>query len=86
MTALLCALPQECDPYETEHSRSAVSIFFRLVLHVIHICRTDIEQVHGLIQKLQRIAKDAGHERPLMIGIDQENGDSKAVFTIKPKC
>ena len=61
-------------------------IAFQLVLYVIHICRADIEQVHSLIQKLQRIAKDAGHERPLMIGIDQENGDSKAVFTIKPKC
>ena len=31
-------------------------------------------QIHALIQKLQRIAKDAGHPRPLLIGIDQENG------------
>ena len=33
-------------------------------------------QVHALVQKLQVIAKNAGHERPLMIGIDQENGPS----------
>ncbi|THH16289.1 hypothetical protein EW146_g4327 [Bondarzewia mesenterica] len=33
------------------------------------------EQTHGMIQKLQKIAKDAGHEQPLMIGIDQENGE-----------
>ncbi|KAH9948468.1 glycoside hydrolase [Amylocystis lapponica] len=33
-----------------------------------------IAQVHDLIGKLQLLAKEAGHERPLMIGIDQENG------------
>ncbi|KAI0299016.1 glycoside hydrolase [Multifurca ochricompacta] len=32
------------------------------------------KQVHALVQKLQQIAKDAGHQRPLMIGTDQENG------------
>jgi hypothetical protein len=32
------------------------------------------KQVHALLRKLQQIAKDAGHERPLMIGTDQENG------------
>ncbi|KZT24916.1 glycoside hydrolase family 3 protein [Neolentinus lepideus HHB14362 ss-1] len=32
------------------------------------------EQVRSLTLKLQQIAKDAGHERPLMIGTDQENG------------
>ncbi|KAI9461991.1 glycoside hydrolase family 3 protein [Lactarius psammicola] len=32
------------------------------------------KQVHALVQKLQQIAKNAGHERPLMIGTDQENG------------
>ena len=30
--------------------------------------------MHALVQKLQQIAKSAGHERPLMIGTDQENG------------
>ena len=35
----------------------------------------DIEQVHGLVKKLQRLAKEAGHAQPLMIGIDQENGE-----------
>jgi len=33
-----------------------------------------IVQVHTLVTELQRIAKEAGHVRPLMIGIDQENG------------
>ncbi|EIM80079.1 glycoside hydrolase [Stereum hirsutum FP-91666 SS1] len=32
------------------------------------------EQVHTLTQRLQTIAKEAGHSRPLMIGTDQENG------------
>ncbi|KAI9432702.1 glycoside hydrolase family 3 protein [Lactarius indigo] len=32
------------------------------------------KQVHALVQKLQQIAKSAGHGRPLMIGTDQENG------------
>lgn len=36
----------------------------------------DFAQIHTLIQKLQRIAKNAGHSRPLLIGIDQENGAS----------
>jgi hypothetical protein len=27
-----------------------------------------------MIQELQQLAKNSGHERPLMIGIDQENG------------
>ncbi|KAH9034513.1 glycoside hydrolase [Lactarius pseudohatsudake] len=36
--------------------------------------RTGAKQVHALVQKLQQIAKSAGHERPLMIGMDQENG------------
>ncbi|KAI0297902.1 glycoside hydrolase superfamily [Russula brevipes] len=39
------------------------------------------KQVHALLRKLQQIAKDAGHERPLMIGIDQENGLVSA-FTV----
>ncbi|KAF9813278.1 hypothetical protein IEO21_05662 [Rhodonia placenta] len=33
-----------------------------------------IAQVQALVTDLQRLAKEAGHERPLMIGIDQENG------------
>ncbi|KAG6328480.1 hypothetical protein ID866_10609 [Astraeus odoratus] len=33
-----------------------------------------IKQVHGLVQGLQKLAKEAGHSQPLMIGIDQENG------------
>ncbi|KAI0341261.1 glycoside hydrolase [Trametopsis cervina] len=41
----------------------------------------DVKQIHGIVQKLQRIAKDAGHERPLMIGIDQENGLVSAFST-----
>ena len=33
-----------------------------------------VNKVHAMIQELQQLAKDSGHERPLMIGIDQENG------------
>ncbi|GBE87136.1 Beta-hexosaminidase [Sparassis crispa] len=33
-----------------------------------------IVQVRALVRKLQLLAKEAGHKRPLMIGIDQENG------------
>ncbi|KAI0759135.1 glycoside hydrolase [Fomes fomentarius] len=40
-----------------------------------------IAQVHHLTTELQKIAKDAGHEHPLLIGIDQENGLVSA-FTI----
>lgn len=36
----------------------------------------DIAQVHNLTQALQKLARDAGHARPLMIGTDQENGSS----------
>ncbi|KAI0063301.1 glycoside hydrolase [Artomyces pyxidatus] len=32
------------------------------------------QQVHSVVQRLQQIARDAGHEMPLMIGTDQENG------------
>ncbi|KAF7309619.1 Glycoside hydrolase family 3 protein [Mycena indigotica] len=31
-------------------------------------------QTRALINELQSLARDAGHERPLLIGIDQENG------------
>ncbi|KAI0632880.1 glycoside hydrolase [Trametes polyzona] len=33
-----------------------------------------IAQVHRLVHELQLLAKEAAHTRPLMIGIDQENG------------
>ncbi|EPQ56064.1 hypothetical protein GLOTRDRAFT_149064 [Gloeophyllum trabeum ATCC 11539] len=33
-----------------------------------------LQQVRDLVAKLQKIAKDAGHSTPLMIGTDQENG------------
>lgn len=35
----------------------------------------DPAQVHRLIHELQALAKESGHARPLMIGIDQENGE-----------
>ncbi|VDB87587.1 unnamed protein product [Peniophora sp. CBMAI 1063] len=34
----------------------------------------DAAQTRRVVRMLQQIAKEAGHERPLMIGIDQENG------------
>ncbi len=33
-----------------------------------------IAHVHRLTSELQAIAKESGHSRPLLIGIDQENG------------
>ncbi|KAI0744718.1 glycoside hydrolase [Earliella scabrosa] len=33
-----------------------------------------IAHVHRITSELQALAKEAGHERPLLIGIDQENG------------
>ncbi|KAB2569093.1 Beta-hexosaminidase [Lasiodiplodia theobromae] len=41
----------------------------------------DAEQLAALTAELQQIAKDAGHDQPLTIGIDQENG---LVTRIKP--
>ncbi|OSD03667.1 glycoside hydrolase family 3 protein [Trametes coccinea BRFM310] len=38
-------------------------------------------QVHRIVHELQSLAKEAGHERPLMIGIDQENGLVSAFST-----
>lgn len=34
----------------------------------------DVRQTRNMIEELQIIAKESGHERPLLIGIDQENG------------
>ncbi|KAI9068822.1 glycoside hydrolase family 3 protein [Trametes sanguinea] len=38
-------------------------------------------QVHRIVHELQSLAKEAGHTRPLMIGIDQENGLVSAFST-----
>ena len=43
-------------------------------------CILGFEQVQRLILQLQHIAQDAGHERPLLIGIDQENGPSTLIM------
>ncbi|KAF8064158.1 glycoside hydrolase family 3 protein [Lyophyllum atratum] len=34
----------------------------------------DAKQVRRIVRELQAVAKDSGHEKPLLIGIDQENG------------
>ena len=34
----------------------------------------DAHQIRSLIEELQTIAKEAGHQKPLMIGTDQECG------------
>jgi|SRR5882762_3387453 len=39
-----------------------------------------VSQVHAIIRELQQIAKDSGHERPLLIGIDQENGEDHFII------
>lgn len=40
-------------------------------------------QTRKLVLDLQKIAKDAGHERPLLIGIDQENGEQLVGFGVR---
>ncbi|KAI0656311.1 glycoside hydrolase [Cubamyces menziesii] len=40
-----------------------------------------VAQVHRLVHELQSLAQQAGHNRPLMIGIDQENGLVSAFST-----
>ncbi|KAF8645626.1 hypothetical protein AX16_007708 [Volvariella volvacea WC 439] len=40
----------------------------------------DVFSVRRLVRELQQLAKDSGHEQPLLIGIDQENGLT-AAFT-----
>ncbi|HVQ29999.1 MAG TPA: beta-N-acetylhexosaminidase [Vicinamibacteria bacterium] len=46
------------------------------VSHVILFARNvdGPEQLAGLVRELQGIARDAGHDLPLMIGVDQEGG------------
>ena len=39
-----------------------------------------VSQVHAIIWELQQIAKDSGYERPLLIGIDQENGEDHFII------
>ncbi|KAG6853161.1 hypothetical protein C0991_006449 [Blastosporella zonata] len=36
----------------------------------------DAKQVRAIVQELQKLAKESGHDKPLLIGIDQENGKS----------
>jgi hypothetical protein len=57
---------EKCTQYEMKNSRSMLSF--------VPMTGTGISQVHALVQNLQRIAKEAGHEKPLLVGIDQENG------------
>jgi beta-N-acetylhexosaminidase len=33
-----------------------------------------VQQVRRIIRELQELAKESGHDKPLLIGIDQENG------------
>ncbi|KAH7924446.1 glycoside hydrolase family 3 protein [Leucogyrophana mollusca] len=44
--------------------------------HIILMKRNvqSVLQVHRLVRGLQQLAKESGHSKPLMIGIDQENG------------
>ncbi|KAF7317959.1 Glycoside hydrolase family 3 protein [Mycena kentingensis (nom. inval.)] len=49
-----------------EYGLGAIIVFKRNVL--------DAAQTRKLIRDLQSLARQAGHERPLLIGIDQENG------------
>ena len=40
----------------------------------------DAIQVKNMIKELQKYANDEGHERPLLVGTDQENGGSHYVL------
>ncbi|KAH7882140.1 glycoside hydrolase family 3 protein [Phlebopus sp. FC_14] len=44
--------------------------------HIILMKRNvqSVKQVHALVRSLQQFARDSGHSKPLMIGIDQEHG------------
>ncbi|KAL1745721.1 glycoside hydrolase superfamily, partial [Schizophyllum fasciatum] len=50
--------------------------------HIILMKRNikDAAQTKRLLNELQQIARDAGHSTPLMIGTDQENGQSTALI------
>jgi len=57
--------------------------------HVILFARNvaEPEQVAGLVRELQEIAKDAGHDLPLFVAVDQEGGRVarlKAPWTVWP--
>lgn len=41
----------------------------------------DVQQVRRIIRELQQFAKECGHDNPLLIGIDQENGLVSAFST-----
>ncbi|KAJ7291066.1 glycoside hydrolase family 3 protein [Mycena rebaudengoi] len=43
----------------------------------------DGRQTRALVRELQTLAKDAGHAKPLLIGIDQENGLVSAFSSLK---
>ena len=57
----------------------------RLISRATHPRSTPsgFEQVHAITNELQSLARDAGHERPLMIGIDQENGEFHSVALVE---
>ncbi|KAG5350185.1 hypothetical protein C0989_012334 [Termitomyces sp. Mn162] len=44
----------------------------------------DAKQVRNIVRELQSIAKESGHEKPLLIGIDQENGAMALAATGNP--
>jgi beta-N-acetylhexosaminidase len=39
-----------------------------------YVILIDAKQIRGLVDNLQKVAKEAGHDTPLMIGTDQEGG------------
>lgn len=52
-------------------------LFFLSIREIVsNSTLVDAKQTQQLVKSLQSLAKAAGHERPLLIGIDQENGRS----------
>lgn len=70
---------QQCDLVQAERTKwVAASRGIATQLTFPETIISGIAQVHRLVHELQALAKDAGHARPLMIGIDQENGELRS--------
>ena len=44
------------------------------IINVVTDHDADVQQLRRLIRELQQLAMESGHDKPLLIGTDQENG------------
>ncbi|KZV99748.1 glycoside hydrolase [Exidia glandulosa HHB12029] len=74
------------EPTISEHITTLIRDYY--VGNVIIFKRNieSFEHIKALVSKLQQLAKDSGHERPLMVGIDQENGLVSAFNPVNGQC